>query len=144
MSRKGSRLPPLLQGVASARPALGISDGRTTRPAPARLIQVNMPPPTTGEDGAHCPGRASHGTEKRADHQATLVGPGSPAGGQLRHHVVDRQGHLPDRAADARTGGDAERTRSEEHTSELQSLMRNSYAVFCLKKKKNIKKKTKV
>src|SRR3546814_5128962 len=27
--------------------------------------------------------------------------------------------------------------RSEEHTSELQSLMRISYAVFCLKKKKN-------
>src|SRR3546814_10083098 len=32
-------------------------------------------------------------------------------------------------------------TRSEEHTSELQSLMRISYAVFCLKKKK--KKNTK-
>src|SRR3546814_5564727 len=30
--------------------------------------------------------------------------------------------------------------RSEEHTSELQSLMRISYAVFCLKKKKKIKK----
>src|SRR3546814_6808635 len=30
-------------------------------------------------------------------------------------------------------------TRSEEHTSELQSLMRNSYAVFCLKKKKQRK-----
>src|SRR3546814_4316183 len=29
--------------------------------------------------------------------------------------------------------------RSEEHTSELQSLMRNSYAVFCLEKKKNNK-----
>src|SRR3546814_4763324 len=29
-----------------------------------------------------------------------------------------------------------EEHRSEEHTSELQSLMRNSYAVFCLKKKK--------
>src|SRR3546814_3235035 len=29
--------------------------------------------------------------------------------------------------------------RSEEHTSELQSLMRISYAVFCLKKKKNLK-----
>src|SRR3546814_10086646 len=28
--------------------------------------------------------------------------------------------------------------RSEEHTSELQSLMRNSYAVFCLKKKKTL------
>src|SRR3546814_4484575 len=30
---------------------------------------------------------------------------------------------------------DSSRTRSEEHTSELQSLMRISYAVFCLKKK---------
>src|SRR3546814_4782009 len=34
--------------------------------------------------------------------------------------------------AEAGTGG----FRSEEHTSELQSLMRTSYAVFCLKKKK--------
>src|SRR3546814_10012905 len=32
--------------------------------------------------------------------------------------------------------------RSEEHTSELQSLMRISYAVFCLKKKKNNKSNT--
>src|SRR3546814_10461814 len=35
--------------------------------------------------------------------------------------------------------GHVEEVRSEEHTSELQSLMRISYAVFCLKKKKNIK-----
>src|SRR3546814_10793630 len=35
----------------------------------------------------------------------------------------------------ARSRGEA---RSEEHTSELQSLMRISYAVFCLKKKKHI------
>src|SRR3546814_8158348 len=33
--------------------------------------------------------------------------------------------------------GAADAFRSEEHTSELQSLMRISYAVFCLKKKKN-------
>src|SRR3546814_7297811 len=33
-------------------------------------------------------------------------------------------------------GGAPRSNRSEEHTSELQSLMRNSYAVFCLKKKK--------
>src|SRR3546814_12539243 len=32
----------------------------------------------------------------------------------------------------------AQNPRSEEHTSELQSLMRISYAVFCLKKKNNI------
>src|SRR3546814_4469792 len=37
----------------------------------------------------------------------------------------------PDRPALARAAG----ARSEEHTSELQSLMRISYAVFCLKKK---------
>src|SRR3546814_2909047 len=41
--------------------------------------------------------------------------------------------------ADQRNGKEAgERRRSEEHTSELQSLMRISYAVFCLKKKKPI------
>src|SRR3546814_9643758 len=38
--------------------------------------------------------------------------------------------------------GDAQySSRSEEHTSELQSLMRISYAVFCLKKKNNTKSK---
>src|SRR3546814_2618662 len=36
------------------------------------------------------------------------------------------------------TGDQADR--SEEHTSELQSLMRNSYAVFCLKKKMSTSK----
>src|SRR3546814_8662658 len=35
-----------------------------------------------------------------------------------------------------RATGVVDRERSEEHTSELQSLMRISYAVFCLKKKK--------
>src|SRR3546814_4798303 len=35
----------------------------------------------------------------------------------------------------SKTQADARVTRSEEHTSELQSLMRISYAVFCLKKK---------
>src|SRR3546814_2446660 len=41
-------------------------------------------------------------------------------------------GSLPRSAS----GAPLPRTRSEEHTSELQSLMRISYAVFCLKKKK--------
>src|SRR3546814_6218966 len=40
------------------------------------------------------------------------------------------------RDADYRVEGGAS-WRSEEHTSELQSLMRTSYAVFCLKKKKH-------
>src|SRR3546814_15447392 len=47
---------------------------------------------------------------------------------------------LPDGAdddGDRRINKDKLPSRSEEHTSELQSLMRISYAVFCLKKKKN-------
>src|SRR3546814_10033668 len=62
----------------------------------------------------------------------------------FRSFVVDRK-----RAAAATADGAVHRAivdhrhagRSEEHTSELQSLMRISYAVFCLKKKKQIKKK---
>src|SRR3546814_4130736 len=66
--------------------------------------------------------------------------------GAVRPHALDtpleaRQQHLRarfdfliDRAATVLTA-----LRSEEHTSELQSLMRISYAVFCLKKKKHNK-----
>src|SRR3546814_1661691 len=47
-----------------------------------------------------------------------------------------RQASGAARAAAVIEGGSAMITRSEERTSELQSLMRISYAVFCLKKKK--------
>src|SRR3546814_5835792 len=62
--------------------------------------------------------------------------------------VLDRHGgrpppaemcHIPPTEQNASDVGErvpANRQRSEEHTSELQSLMRISYAVFCLKKKK--------
>src|SRR3546814_6645800 len=50
----------------------------------------------------------------------------------LSYHFADRQPWLCI---------DRSRQRSEEHTSELQSLMRISYAVFCLKKKKKKKHK---
>src|SRR3546814_18182467 len=75
-----------------------------------------------------------------------------------RHHAAGRPGEFngtPDegRARQARHGAGRRRRppgpgaarrgreagRSEEHTSELQSLMRISYAVFCLKKKKKKK-----
>src|SRR3546814_2519557 len=52
------------------------------------------------------------------------------------HHAVLLGVVGPDRSR--RVGNNAGLgRRSEEHTSELQSLMRISYAVFCLKKKKN-------
>src|SRR3546814_1851304 len=47
------------------------------------------------------------------------------------HHPVGREVGEPELLGEADEQG-----RSEEHTSELQSLMRISYAVFCLKKKK--------
>src|SRR3546814_5600865 len=62
----------------------------------------------------------------------------------FRSDVADRRAGVGGRPRAAmergRAGGDAQERdrgagRSEEHTSELQSLMRISYAVFCLKKK---------
>src|SRR3546814_5016994 len=55
----------------------------------------------------------------------TTTTPGCPATGYLTEGVLDCAAEVPGVV------------RSEEHTSELQSLMRISYAVFCLKKKKN-------
>src|SRR3546814_9005793 len=44
----------------------------------------------------------------------------------------------PSRPTSVKSSAATPASRSEEHTSELQSLMRISYAVFCLKKKNNI------
>src|SRR3546814_6662621 len=49
---------------------------------------------------------------------------------------------LHDHVRRRRTAGQDQDDRSEEHTSELQSLMRISYAVFCLKKKKSTRQDT--
>src|SRR3546814_5682182 len=63
--------------------------------------------------------------------RAYAVGPvGGPQTG-----VTTLRGRMSSSSASARVGAWPPR-RSEEHTSELQSLMRISYAVFCLKKKK--------
>src|SRR3546814_9172409 len=57
------------------------------------------------------------------------------AGGAYRHLQAGERLLAVGLGADAGHGG-----RSEEHTSELQSLMRISYAVFCLKKKTSKRK----
>src|SRR3546814_4602031 len=87
-------------------------------------------PCTTGEQGVE---------------RLVEIGLGEPSGllhGGLRlpaphqlHRVAEDREHLPGDIARALTC----QPRSEEHTSELQSLMRISYAVFCLKKKKTNK-----
>src|SRR3546814_8972813 len=75
--------------------------------------------------------------------------PGNEAAVHRRRHLGALVAELLQHAVEALPGyikrlavqHDAHRSRSEEHTSELQSLMRISYAVFCLNKKK---KKTQI
>src|SRR3546814_9413812 len=87
--------------------------------------------------------RGIHRNQPATD-QITLRAPGGLAG-IFSHELLQAGNGLQVRALDVdeqRTGSrifearDAFHRRSEEHTSELQSLMRISYAVFCLKKKK--------
>src|SRR3546814_6585592 len=62
--------------------------------------------------------------------------------GAHRNDLNLRAAHAPARHFQAQPAASA-RARSEEHTSELQSLMRISYAVFCLKKTKDLRNVTK-
>src|SRR3546814_2169766 len=54
----------------------------------------------------------------------------------IGRHRQHRRAFAAREIDDGVKAGIVEKSRSEEHTSELQSLMRISYAVFCLKKKK--------
>src|SRR3546814_3617432 len=85
---------------------------------------------------------AEHGFHRLAEHIADHREQAGPDGSrqQVEQHeapgrdVTEADRHRRD-IADAVDEAEAE-DRSEEHTSELQSLMRISYAVVCLKKKK--------
>src|SRR3546814_7985065 len=77
----------------------------------------------------------THFTDRR---HVLEIGSGT---GQHAVHFGAALPHLQWQISECREHHDGIRARSEEHTSELQSLMRISYAVFCLKKKK--KKNTK-
>src|SRR3546814_11976815 len=71
--------------------------------------------------------RSGHKARRlRLDPQQQNVDPAIRLAGGAQGPGLPRGGHV------------AAAPRSEEHTSELQSLMRISYAVFCLKKKTNI------
>src|SRR3546814_11762018 len=106
------------------------------------LLMIRRPPRSTRTDTLF-----PDTTLFRSEHPDLDIVARADIGGQL-----ERAGHLIEiiarRAVEAerhvariarRLAQQAHRKapRSEEHTSELQSLMRNSYAVFCLKKKKN-------
>src|SRR3546814_7391420 len=87
---------------------------------------------------------------RRGEHAVAVEGLAAVAQAPSVHQSVCRAGVEAAHFAQTRQQGEVgdaaqveHRTvRSEEHTSELQSLMRISYAVFCLKKKKNALKTT--
>src|SRR3546814_4759015 len=87
-------------------------------------------------DERRCSGRL-RGAGRGLHVQGRFRGPQRPAGGGRRQDL--RQSAQRSRRVAAPEGC---LRRSEEHTSELQSLMRISYAVFCLKKKKTQIKNT--
>src|SRR3546814_3665241 len=88
-----------------------------------------------------------HGLIKRSDANAAALDKIVAARPWLGHLAVDRGIRSKTSVCLTVEGADADfikkfAGRSEEHTSELQSLMRISYAVFCLKKKTTNKIKT--
>src|SRR3546814_2442759 len=89
-----------------------------------------------GRDHAHVDGDLAFGADRA--HCALLQ-----RAQQLDLHVRRQIGDFVEKQR-AVLGGleQTAENRSEEHTSELQSLMRISYAVFCLKKKKTEKQST--
>src|SRR3546814_2352330 len=103
-----------------------------------------LPPPAVGNEFAaeqrHCIADLDH---QFAARRREIIGAAGEIGVAAGIIVRDGERQVDAAARDAQGLREAERgaVEMEEHTSELQSLMRISYAVFCLKNKKknNIK-----
>src|SRR3546814_3750828 len=85
--------------------------------------------------------RPAHPPQARQTSETADQTPGAPSAG-----VPTGLNRSPAAASPAKAvpGQSKAGRRSEEHTSELQSLMRISYAVFCLKKKNKTQNKTRL
>src|SRR3546814_8730758 len=105
----------------------------TRRSSDLRIVERLEIPHLTGNRrrrlgtvGRECAAREQHGAgqcEQKSFHRV--------------HHTAKRRSAIMSQNETRKPAN-----RSEEHTSELQSLMRTSYAVFCLKKKQKKKKKS--
>src|SRR3546814_7886094 len=103
------------------------------RPPISTRTDTLFPYPTLFRSGNVC-ARPNRAWQHLVAREAHAVVP------EVRDQAAVRSGGVYRSEQHARDGvGRQERQgRSEEHTSELQSLMRISYAVFCLKKKKKV------
>src|SRR3546814_7054183 len=99
------------------------------------FIRSSQPP---GDMLSDSPGRAS--ARSGTPHSGVAMRGNSQNAASASGRPIATSRHTPSRlrhgGSDCAASPDS-RSRSEEHTSELQSLMRTSYAVFCLKKKKH-------
>src|SRR3546814_4174063 len=102
-----------------------------------RLLRTRMGVPARTAKGQFCLRRQRERTLERQQPapQRKQHDCRRDAGDDVVDHDAEAAVHAAIDRADRPRLGDIEDARSEEHTSELQSLMRNSYAVFCLKKK---------
>src|SRR3546814_8974211 len=120
-------------------------------PAPGSRREKHRPGRGIGSGLGKTGGRGHKGQTSRS---GGTIAPGFEGGQQPLHRRLPKFGFVSLKAMDraevrlselAKVDGDIvtvqslkdANVRSEEHTSELQSLMRISYAVFCLKKKKH-------
>src|SRR3546814_5921500 len=104
----------------AARSALRSLTGSPLRPMPTaspRCVPRMSATAARGRSTSSCGGGRETDLIQQRPHQHSAIDGGERAQILHRHRLVQR---------------------SEEHTSELQSLMRTSYAVFCLTKKTNV------
>src|SRR3546814_18798118 len=97
------------------------------------FLMIRRPPRSTRTDTL-LPYTTLFRSDDEVDEPPALERRGIVAACEHRHLLRARHARALDLALDP--AHQRVEARSEEHTSELQSLMRNSYAVFCLKKKK--------
>src|SRR3546814_2100063 len=104
------------------------------RPPTSTRTDTRFPYTTLFRSSDH---RRRHGLE---DEQVNQIGPigklAQPIEGPAAEQPRNPVDHAERTQVNQREEAEDEQLRSEEHTSELQSLMRISYAVFCLKNKK--------
>src|SRR3546814_8581592 len=116
LAEHGERRPEFVGGIGRQATLRGIGLGEAVEGAVHGIDQG----PYLARQAV---GREAHGEVSGTDRRRLARGTGERAQAPCADEPDEDQG------------------RSEEHTSELQSLMRNSYAVFCLKKKKKTAQK---
>src|SRR3546814_154978 len=120
-----------IPGVAEINTIGGYTRQYHVTPNPASLAALNLSLNDVVTALESNNANRGAGYVERSGEQILIRVPGQAADERdLSQIIITTRGGVPIRIADVAD-------RSEEHTSELQSLMRISYAVFCLKKKNN-------